>query len=256
MNIKRLAFGALIAAVAATAVAVGAFVFLFNDAPDEVSLDAAVEAAAQSTAATIASSSTTATADAGETSTSATTVPATDGDLSGTWTLVNDGSSFVGYRVQEELASIGATTAVGRTTEVSGSLEYDGSAITAVSIEADVSALESDEDRRDQALQRQALETGTYPLATFVLTEPIEVGDLPADGESLSATATGELTLHGVTQTVSIPLEGAFVDGQVVVVGSTTIQFADYGIDSPSSMAVLSVDDHATLELQLIFAQL
>ena len=45
-----------------------------------------------------------------------------------------------------------------------------------------------------------------FPTATFVLTEPIELGAVPADGEEVTATATGDLTLHGVTREVTIDL--------------------------------------------------
>ena len=259
MTFKRVAIGALIAAAGAIGLTVAAFVLLLGDAPEAVSLEAAVEAASSATAETTA---TTATSEAntdsasseGDSESSSVASSASDDDLAGSWALVADGTSFVGYRVQEELASIGATTAVGRTTEVSGMLEFDGATISAVSIEADVSALESDEDFRDQALQRQALETATYPT-TFVLTEPIVLAAVPTEGEAIAATAAGELTLHGVTQTIAIDLEGTLVDGRVVIVGSTTIAFADYGIDQPSAMSVLSVAQEGTLELQLIFEQ-
>jgi polyisoprenoid-binding protein YceI len=151
--------------------------------------------------------------------------------------------------------SFGATTAVGRTTVVTGSLSYDGSQITAVSIEADLSQLASDKSMRDNAIKRQALESSTYPTATFVLTAPIDIeGDI-ASGAAVSATATGDLTLHGETQSVSIPLQGQLVNGKVVVVGSLDIEFADYGIDSPSAASVVSVEDHGVIELQLVFEQ-
>jgi polyisoprenoid-binding protein YceI len=261
MTLKRIAIGGLIAAAGAIGLTVAAFMLLLGDAPEAVSLEAAVQAASSETAET---TSTAATAEDPESSpsserdsesSSAASSGSDAGDLAGSWALVADGTSFVGYRVQEELASIGATTAVGRTTEVSGTLEFDGTTITAVSIEADVSALESDEDFRDQALRRQALETASYPTATFVLSEPIVLDVIPAEGEAIAATAAGELTLHAVTQPIVIDLEGTLVDGRVVIVGSTTIVFADYGVDQPQAMSVLSVAEEGTLELQLIFEQ-
>ena len=245
MTVRRLVAAG--AAVAVAAVAVGAFVLFWGDEPEEVDLASAIQAAATSAASTPS-----VTPASGSTDNN---LAASDGELTGTWSVVNDGSSFVGYRVQEELARIGTATAVGRTSEITGTLEFDGAAITAVSVEADLSTLASDDDRRDQQLQRQALETGAFPTATFVLTEPISLDSVPAEGQTIAVDATGELTVHGVTQTVTIPLQGAFVDGRVVVVGSTVLQLADYDIDAPESMAVLSVDDEATLELQLVFAQ-
>lgn len=162
-------------------------------------------------------------------------------------------SSFVGYRIDEELSTVGSATAVGRTSAIEGTLEFDGGMITAVDVTADLTQLESDDSRRDGQLRRQSLETGTYPLATFVLAEPIVVEGNPADGQPIAATAVGDLTLHGVTNRVELALEGQLTDGAVVVVGSTVITLADYDIDTPSAMLVLSVADEATMEMQLVF---
>jgi polyisoprenoid-binding protein YceI len=164
-------------------------------------------------------------------------------------------SSFVGYRVQEELASIGGNIAVGRTPQVSGSLTVEGTSVTAATIEADLTALKSDDDRRDGQLARQGIETGTYPTATFTLTSPIVAEAEPADGDEATVTASGQLTLHGVTRDVQIPLTVKLSGDVVVVTGSLEIAFADYGIEKPTSFAVLSVADHGTLELQLFFTK-
>ena len=182
--------------------------------------------------------------------------------VSGTWTVdptlgsFSDFSgSFVGYRVQETLASIGATEAVGRTPDVTGSLTIDGTTITAADFAADLSTLESDDDRRDGQLRQQALETGQFPEATFVLTQPIELDSVPAEGEDIDLTATGDLTLHGVTNRVEIPLRARLDGDVIVVVGSLPIQFADYDIAQPQSMMVLSVEDHGVMELRLLLSR-
>jgi polyisoprenoid-binding protein YceI len=182
--------------------------------------------------------------------------------LDGTWTVNTSigsfsdfTSSFVGYRVAEQLANVGATTAVGRTPKVSGTLTVSGTSITAVSITADLTALQSDRSMRDGQLHTQALQTDTYPTATFVLADPITLGHLPAEGETISVTAVGDLTLHGVTKRVSIPLQAKLASGVVTVVGSLPIAFADYSIAPPQSMMVLSVADNGTMELQLHFTK-
>ncbi len=182
--------------------------------------------------------------------------------IGGTWTVdtsvgsATDGTgTFVGYRVKEELATVGAQEAVGRTAGVTGSMTIDGTKITAVDITADLTQLQSDESNRDRQLQRQGIETATYPTATFKLTQPIEVASVPADGEIVDATATGDLTLHGVTKSVQIPLQARLDSGVITVAGSLPIQFADYNISSPQGMIVLSVEDHGTLELQVHFAR-
>jgi polyisoprenoid-binding protein YceI len=178
----------------------------------------------------------------------------------GTWKVdtnigsISDGTaSFVGYRVQEQLAGIGANTAVGRTPNVSGTLTLSGTTITAVEVTGNLFTLQSDDDRRDRSLRQQALETSQFPNATFKLTEPLQLGSLPADGATFSTTAKGELTLHGVTRPISIDLSGTRQGGVITITGSMTIVFADYNIRKPSSFLVLSVDDHGVMELQLHF---
>jgi polyisoprenoid-binding protein YceI len=240
----RLLTGSVALVVAAIAMGAAAWYFyLRNDAPPPVSLQSALQSLETTDGA--ANGSTTATNVSDDT---------TD-DLAGTWTLVAGANSFVGYRVDETLAGVGATTAVGRTSDIEGSLEFDGSVITTVEITADLTTLASDKSMRDGQLRTQAIETNSFPTATFVLTSPIEIGDIPADGETVTQTVTGELTLHGVTREVELEVEGVLTNGQLVVVGSTVIQFADYNIAQPVSMSVVSIEDHGTMEFQLVFAK-
>ena len=76
---------------------------------------------------------------------------------------------------------------------------------------------------------------------------------MPADGKEISATANGQLTLHGVTKDVQIALKAKLSGSTIVVTGSLPIAFADYSIEKPNSFHVLSIDDHGTMELQLFF---
>jgi polyisoprenoid-binding protein YceI len=180
--------------------------------------------------------------------------------LDGTWTVdqtigsFSDFSdSFVGYRVNETFTNQKANTAVGRTPQVTGTLTLAGTSITSVEITADLTRLTSDDDRRDGQLQRQAIETEQFPSATFKLTTPIDLGTVPADGQTIDATATGELTLHGVTQTIEVPIQAKLTGDVVTVTGSIDILFADYGIEQPTSFLVLSIEDHGIMEFQLHF---
>jgi len=222
-------------------VGVGIWYFVFRDtAPDKVNIESASESVDE------------------EQSSSST-------DLDGTWTVDTSIGSFdpdtedytsawVGYRVQEELAGIGAKTAFGRTPDVSGTLTIDGTTATAVDVEADLTTLESDDGRRDGSLARQSIETSQFPTATFALTEPIDFGDV-ADGEPVKVDAVGELTLHGVTREVTVPLDAKLEGDTIIVTGSIDILFADYDIEKPSSAAVLSVEDQGVMELQLFFTK-
>ena len=71
----------------------------------------------------------------------------------------------------------------------------------------------------------------------------------------ITVDATGNLTLHGVTKEVTIPLQAQRKGDAIAVVGSLDIPFADYSINKPSAAAVLSVDDHGAFEVQLFLTR-
>jgi len=188
----------------------------------------------------------------GSSGSTTTTAGAFDGSFDGTWTLV-DGDSFVGYRVREELAFLPAPTdAVGRSTVVEGSLEIDGLRVVTTTVTADLTRLESGESRRDFAIRTNGLQSDTFPTAAFELTQPIAFDEQPAEGEVVDVEATGDLTLHGVTREVTIPLQARWDGGQIAIVGSLDIAFADFEI-TPPSLGPATVGGNGTIELQLLF---
>jgi polyisoprenoid-binding protein YceI len=91
-----------------------------------------------------------------------------------------------------------------------------------------------------------------FPTATFVLTAPIDFGKIPGDGETITASATGDLTLHGTTKSVTFDLQATFKNNRIGVLGQIPIVFADYGIPNPSR-ATITTEDHGLLEFVLIF---
>jgi polyisoprenoid-binding protein YceI len=184
------------------------------------------------------------------------------GGIDGSWKVdtsiassTDSTKSFVGYRVQETLASIGGNIAVGRTPNVSGTMTIGGTQVTEATIEADLTALASDDPRRDGQLRQRGIQTDQFATATFTLTSPIDLGSVPADGQEVKVTANGQLTLHGVTKDVQIPLTAKLSGGVIAVTGSLPITFADYGVQAPTSFAVVSIEDHGTMELQLFFTK-
>ena len=136
----------------------------------------------------------------GRTTSTAATVP--DG-IEGTWNL--GAGSQAGYRVQEVLFGQEAE-AVGRTQDVTGTLEISGTTVTTTEVTVDMTTVASAESRRDGQFKGRIMDTATYPTATFALTEPIELGSVAADGEEVTHRVTGDLTLRGVTNEVTFEL--------------------------------------------------
>jgi polyisoprenoid-binding protein YceI len=152
-------------------------------------------------------------------------------EVEGEWTI--GAGSIAGYRADE--VRLGQSLeAVGRTEDVTGTMTISGTTVEEASFEVDLTTLESDESLRDGQVQGRILETEQFPTATFELTEPLDLGEVPADGEPVSVEATGDLTIHGETQSVTFTID-AQVDGDTIAAnGLVPMTWADFGIDDPS----------------------
>jgi polyisoprenoid-binding protein YceI len=168
---------------------------------------------------------------------------------SGSWVATD--ASQVGYRVEEVLFGVN-TTAVGRTNEVTGSLAVEGTTVTGVDFTVDVASITSDESRRDNQFRGRIMSADEFPTATFVLTQPIELGVEPADGVEVTTQATGDLTLRGVTNSVTFDLTAKQDNGLIGVQGGIPVVFADYGIANPSTGGI-STEDDGLVEFVLVF---
>ena len=167
--------------------------------------------------------------------------------LAGTW-QVGSGST-AGYRVKEVLFGQD-NEATGRTSTITGSVTIDGTTVKTADITVDLTTVKSDEDRRDRQFQGRIMDTAQFPNATFKLTQPIALGAEPADGTPITVKGTGDLTLHGVTKSVTIDLK-AERNGDTIQVSSTIpVVFADYQIPNPSFTSI-TTDDHGELEFLL-----
>jgi polyisoprenoid-binding protein YceI len=164
-------------------------------------------------------------------------------DLSGEWRI--GAGSTAGYRVDEVLNGTDVTV-VGTTEDVTGTIAVDGSTLQSATVTVDVASIATDAAPRDEYFRSTAMQVDQYPEATFTLTEPVDAA-VPADGQVQTVEATGELTMHGVTQTVTVPLQAALSGDGVQGSGSIPVAFSDYGVEAPS-LGFVSVEDQGTVE--------
>ncbi|MEZ5342711.1 MAG: YceI family protein [Acidimicrobiales bacterium] len=165
-------------------------------------------------------------------------------------------ATFAGFRIDEELASFGDKTVIGRSPAVSGSVEISGTSISSANIVVDMTGILTDSGGRTAAIRSQSIETAAFPEASFVLNEPIDIGPLPGDGEQVTVQATGDFTIHGVTKTETLDLTAEINGGVIVVFGQLgPVLLDDYGIAKPSAAVVLSVEDNALIEFQLFLTK-
>jgi len=175
--------------------------------------------------------------------------PGGDSDVDGTWTVTT--GSEAGYRVDEVRFGSSLET-VGRTDQVSGEITIDGAEVADGSFSVDLASVETDESQRDGQFRDRIMDVATYPTADFELTEPIDLGEVPAPGEPVTVEAIGELTVHGVTNEVTFEVEAVLQDGTIAVDGDVPIVWSDYDIPNPD-FGPNDVADEGLMEFLLVF---
>lgn len=180
-----------------------------------------------------------------------------------TFTIVPEESSAA-YLVDEEffedaLAKLGIgpgqVDVVGITPNVNGQIQFDlgtGSLGETV-ITADLSALTTDQNQRDRWLQENGSgpQFSRFPQATFVA-EGAE--GLPAsvnEGETVTFTLNGQLTVRESTAPVSFDVT-AVVNGDTLTgTAETRLRLTDLGITPPNFARTLSVADEFGIRVEL-----
>jgi polyisoprenoid-binding protein YceI len=161
--------------------------------------------------------------------------------------------SVAGYRVKETL--FGASNiAVGRTSSITGSLTVAGGKLTAGNFSVDVATVRSDRSARDDSFKIRIMEVGTYPTASFNLTQPVDIGRLASGSGHQVVNVTGNLQLHGVTRLVTFPVNVTRTGASVNVTGAIPVTFADYAIANPSN-PIAQTENSGTLEFSLNFVR-
>ena len=177
------------------------------------------------------------------------------GSIEGRWEVA--AGTEAGYRVREKLAQLPAPSdAVGRTGAVTGGftvVDEDGKVLARdLEFESDLSTLKSDNDKRDNRIRELGLESARFPKATFVAAQDVVVPEDAVDGKPAKTEVVGDLTIHGVTKRVTIPLDVQRNGNQVEVVGSLTFPFSDFGMQVPNVPPFVSVEPDATMEMKLV----
>jgi polyisoprenoid-binding protein YceI len=180
--------------------------------------------------------------------------------IDGTWAVVADGSETT-LAITETIGGVADHEVEGHTA-VEGTVEVADSSVTEATFTADMTTLEFtdappgfDVANRARAMEGTGLETDRFPEATFTLTAPIELGDDVTSGEVVTAEATGDLTLHGQTQSITFGLD-VVADGDTFRVTPSEfvpIALDDYSvtIDAPGFVADIAQEGSFDFELVL-----
>jgi len=172
--------------------------------------------------------------------------------LGGTWNVGT--GSVAGYRVNEDLVGQ-HTTAVGRTSTIWGSLAVSGTQVTSGKFTVAMATVKSDQSQRNAQFDGRIMDVSQHPTATFTLTSPIDLSSLPTSGATRQYSASGTLDLHGVSHSVTFPLQAEVQGSNVAVLADITVPFAEWNIANPSIGGFVTTANQGTLEVLLILTK-
>lgn len=135
-------------------------------------------------------------------------------------------------------------------------------------VKVELGTLKTGIDLRDTHLRSANwLDTEKYPFAEFVLTGISGASSKElTDGNEVKATATGKLSIHGVTKDITAPIALTYykendqtksrTEGNLLkVTADFTIKLSDYGISIPS-MVVGKVDETIKVSANFVASDL
>jgi polyisoprenoid-binding protein YceI len=172
-----------------------------------------------------------------------------------TWNV--DPSSKATIKVREQLvrlpspidALINITGAQGAFT-----LNPDGTFASNSKISVDMTTVTTDDRQRTDSIRRDPLEVTRFRTSELVPKTAIGLTlPLPSSGE-FTFKLIGDLTLHGVTKTVTFDVRATRADGKLTATAtaSPSWKFGDFGMQPPTSFSVLSIVDEIRMEFALV----
>jgi polyisoprenoid-binding protein YceI len=172
-----------------------------------------------------------------------------------TWTV--DAASKATIRVREQLARLPAPNdAIITIAGAQGTftLNPDGTFATGSKISVDMNTITTDDRQRTDSIRRDPLEVTRFRTSELVpktasgLTLPL------ARSGDFTFQLTGDLTLHGVTKSVTFDVKATRTDGKLTATATAapSWKFGDFGMRPPSSFSVLSIVDEIRMEFALV----
>ena len=157
-----------------------------------------------------------------------------------TYTIAKGGSNVVEFHAEDTYDSFD-----GKTRDVSGTIVADpaGPAAGTVQLIINIDSLDTGVSLRNKEMRERFLQTDKFGTATF---KSVSVAGPPsvAPNQPVDISVTGDLTLHGVTKRMTIPVRVVLIpDGRIHATSSFKIHMPDFGISVPHNLLVTVNDD-------------
>ena len=124
--------------------------------------------------------------------------------------------------------------------------------ITSGEFQVDISALKSNQSRRDNRIRTNWLESATFPIATFKATGLQNAPASYTEGEEVSFQLAGDLTVREITQPVVFDVKATLQGDTITGTATTAFLMSQFGVDPPAMGNLFTVGDNTVVTLTLV----
>lgn len=146
----------------------------------------------------------------------------------------------------------------GRTPNVTGTvqIQVDNVAKASGAVTVDVASLDTGIPLRNEHM-RGTIQADKYPTATFKVSKLQVAGNKLKANTPVTGTVTGQMTLHGVTRTLTAPVELTYLPQEdanyragdwVLMNASFPLKLSDYKIELPKPVLGVKVADELSID--------
>ncbi|MFB5763203.1 YceI family protein [Paenibacillus medicaginis] len=171
-------------------------------------------------------------------------------ELNGAWTVSDESKVYWSITTSRETVNFVNEAVEGNwTVDLSNPAAMRGQGTVAMA------NLDSGNAQRDEHLQQgDFFDVATHPEAKFEATSFSALPEEWTEGEKVPVELTGTMTVKGIEKEVSFASEAVYSGGQLLLSGTTTVTFQDFGLTNPHSV-VLDTENDIKVQLELVLTK-
>jgi polyisoprenoid-binding protein YceI len=164
-----------------------------------------------------------------------------------TYTITKGGNNVAQFHAEDTYDSFD-----GKTSDVNGTIVADPANPSAASVQININvdSLDTGASLRNKEMRERYLETAKFGTAAFRSVSVAGPASIAANAPA-DVAVTGDLTLHGVTKRMTIPVRVVLIpDGRVHATTNFKIHMPDFGVTVPHNVLV-TVNDEVPVHLEV-----
>lgn len=177
-------------------------------------------------------------------------VAVTAEQLNGDWTITDSSKVYWSVTTSKETVNF-----VDNQVQGTWKVNLENAASMTGEGTVDMSALDSGNSQRDGHVKGEDfLAVTEFPQSTFEVKSFTELPTEWTEGTTVPVEMQGTLTVKGKSKDVTFQSQAAYSEGQLMLSGTTTVAFSDFGMSNPHSV-VLDTENNLEVRLELVLSK-